>query len=152
MSAPAATESAVDLVTRFENTFNTYDVDALMADMTEDCVFEHIAPAAVSFGRHEGQAAVRAVWVSLAEHFPGYRFENRGRIRRGRPVRLPLDHDLAPAGRRHGQRPRGGHLPGAGRQGGGEADLRDAVNRPDAGPRRRRFHTLGRSRGYTASW
>jgi ketosteroid isomerase-like protein len=75
VSAPAATESAVDLVTRFENTFNTYDVDALMADMTEDCVFEHIAPAAVSFGRHEGQAAVRAVWVSLAEHFPGYRFE-----------------------------------------------------------------------------
>ena len=75
MSAPAATESAVDLVTRFENTFNTYDVDALMADMTEDCVFEHIAPAEVSFGRHEGQAAVRAVWVSLAEHFPGYRFE-----------------------------------------------------------------------------
>ncbi len=75
MSAPAATDSAVDLVTRFENTFNTYDVDALMADMTEDCVFEHIAPAAVSFGRHEGREAVRAVWVSLAEHFPGYRFE-----------------------------------------------------------------------------
>ena len=66
MSAPAATESAVELITRFENTFNTYDVDALMADMTEDCVFEHIAPAEVSFGRHEGQAAVRAVWVSLA--------------------------------------------------------------------------------------
>ena len=75
MSAAPTTESAVDLVTRFENNFNTYDVDALMADMTEDCVFEHIAPAAVSFGRHEGQAAVRAVWASLAEHFPGYRFE-----------------------------------------------------------------------------
>ena len=75
MPATTATESAVELITRFENTFNTYDPDALMADMTEDCVFEHVAPAAVSFGRHEGQAAVRAVWVSLADHFPGYRFE-----------------------------------------------------------------------------
>ena len=75
MPATTATESAVELMTRFENTFNTYDPDALMADMTEDCVFEHVAPAAVSFGRHEGQAAVRAVWVSLADHFPGYRFE-----------------------------------------------------------------------------
>jgi ketosteroid isomerase-like protein len=65
----------VELVTRFENTFNTHDVDALMADMSEDCVFEHVAPAAVSFGRHEGQAAVRAVWESLATHFPGYRFD-----------------------------------------------------------------------------
>jgi ketosteroid isomerase-like protein len=70
-----ATETSVDLVTRFENNFNTYDVDALMADMTDDCVFEHVAPVAVSFGRHEGQAAVRAVWESLASHFPGYRFD-----------------------------------------------------------------------------
>ena len=75
MPATSATETAVELVTRFENTFNTYDVDALMADMTDDCVFEHVAPAAVSFGRHEGQAAVRAVWESLSEHFPGYKFE-----------------------------------------------------------------------------
>jgi ketosteroid isomerase-like protein len=37
--AASATETTVDLVTRFENTFNTYDVDALMADMTDDCVF-----------------------------------------------------------------------------------------------------------------
>jgi len=75
MPAASATETTVELVTRFENTFNTYDVDALMADMTDDCVFEHVAPASVSFGRHEGQAAVRAVWESLQAHFPDYRFE-----------------------------------------------------------------------------
>lgn len=68
----STTESTLDLVTRFENGFNTRDVDALMADMTEDCVFEHVAPAAVSFGRHEGAQAVRAVWESMDEHFPGY--------------------------------------------------------------------------------
>ncbi len=71
----SATETSVDLVTRCENNFNTYDVDALMADMTDDCVFEHVAPASVSFGRHEGQAAVREVWHSLQTHFPGHRFE-----------------------------------------------------------------------------
>jgi len=71
-----ATETTADtthaLVTRFENGFNTRDVDALMAEMTEDCVFEHVARAAVSFGRHQGQAAVRAVWESMDTHFPGY--------------------------------------------------------------------------------
>ena len=38
------TEATLALVTRFENEFNTRDLDALMADRTEDCVFEHVAP------------------------------------------------------------------------------------------------------------
>lgn len=67
-----ATETTLAVVTRFENGFNTRDVDALMADMTEDCVFEHVAPADAGFGRHEGADAVRAVWASMDEHFPGY--------------------------------------------------------------------------------
>ena len=75
MPSSTTTETSVELVTRFERNFNTYDVDALMADMTDDCVFEHVAPASVSFGRHEGQTAVRAVWESLAAHFPDYQFE-----------------------------------------------------------------------------
>ena len=66
------TETTLAVLTRFENGFNARDVDALMADMTEDTVFEHVAPPAVSLGRHEGQAAVRAVWESLDEHFPGF--------------------------------------------------------------------------------
>lgn len=66
------TETTLSLVTRFEDGFNARDWDATMADMTADCVFEHVAPAAVSFGRHEGAEAVRAVWESMDEHFPGY--------------------------------------------------------------------------------
>jgi ketosteroid isomerase-like protein len=66
------TEATLALITRFEGGFNTRDIDGMMADMTEDCVFEHVAPEAVSFGRHEGQEAVRAVWESLDTHFPGY--------------------------------------------------------------------------------
>jgi len=66
------TEATLAVVTRFENEFNTRDLNAIMADMTEDCVFEHVAPEAVSFGRHEGAEAVRAVWASMDHHFPGY--------------------------------------------------------------------------------
>ena len=69
------TEATLALVTRFENGFNARDVDATMADMTEDCVFEHVAPEGVGFGRHEGQEAVRAVWESMDDHFPGYALE-----------------------------------------------------------------------------
>ena len=72
MPTTTSTESTVKLITRFENGFNARNTDALMADMTHDCVFEHVAPPNVSIGRHEGQAAVRAVWDSMESHFPGY--------------------------------------------------------------------------------
>jgi ketosteroid isomerase-like protein len=94
---PTRTEATLALLTRFENGFNTRDVDALMADMTEDTVFEHVAPPAASFGRHEGQAAVRAVWESLDTHFPGFdlravdifAFEDRGACQWTLTWRLP---------------------------------------------------------------
>src|SRR4051812_41249184 len=71
-ASTTSTEKTLEVLRRFELNFNSpIDVDALMADMTDDCVFDHIAPAAASFGRHEGAAAVRAVWASLEEHFPG---------------------------------------------------------------------------------
>jgi ketosteroid isomerase-like protein len=65
-------DATLALITRFEGGFNTRGIDGMMAAMTDDCVFEHVAPEAVSFGRHEGQEAVRAVWESLDTHFPGY--------------------------------------------------------------------------------
>lgn len=71
-AAASVTDATLALVTRFENGFNARDWDQTMADMTEDCVFEHVAPADASFGRHEGAEAVRAVWESMDEHFPGY--------------------------------------------------------------------------------
>ena len=71
MTTTATAELTLALITRFENAFTPLDVDALMSDMSEDVVFEHIAPAGAGMGRHEGQAAVRAVWESLPGHFPG---------------------------------------------------------------------------------
>jgi ketosteroid isomerase-like protein len=71
-STEPITETTLSLVTRFENGFNDRDWNATMADMTDDCVFEHVATAAGGFGRHEGAEAVRAVWESMDEHFPGF--------------------------------------------------------------------------------
>jgi uncharacterized protein (TIGR03086 family) len=49
---------------RFNAAFAAHDVDAVMALMTEDCVFESTAPAPDG-RRHEGAAAVRTVWEEL---------------------------------------------------------------------------------------
>ncbi len=45
----------------FSAAFGSGDVDAIMAQMTDDCLFESTGPAPDG-QRHEGQAAVRAVW------------------------------------------------------------------------------------------
>ena len=49
---------------RFSAAFGSGDVDAIMALMTEDCVFEATGPAPDGV-RHEGAEDVRAVWDEL---------------------------------------------------------------------------------------
>lgn len=49
---------------RFSAAFGRGDVDAVMALMTDDCVFEATGPAPDGV-RHEGAEAVRGVWVEL---------------------------------------------------------------------------------------
>jgi uncharacterized protein (TIGR03086 family) len=49
---------------RFNAAFGSGDVDAVMALMSKDCVFESTGPAPDGL-RHEGAEAVRAVWVGL---------------------------------------------------------------------------------------
>ena len=66
----AATATAVDT---FNEAFNRHDVDAVMAAMTDDCVFESTSPP---FGeRHEGQDAVRAAWESFFASTPTAHFD-----------------------------------------------------------------------------
>lgn len=50
-------------VARFADAFDRQDVDAVMATMTADCVFESTAPP--DGGRHQGQDAVRASWTAF---------------------------------------------------------------------------------------
>ena len=57
----------------FNAAFGRGDVDAIMACMTEDCVFESTGPSPDGV-RHEGAAAVRAVWEELFTRTPEPRF------------------------------------------------------------------------------
>jgi ketosteroid isomerase-like protein len=70
MSEEQRTRAAVD---RFNDAFNRHDVDAVMAAMTADCVFENTSPP---FGdRHEGQAAVRKAWEEFFAASPSAHFD-----------------------------------------------------------------------------
>jgi len=60
---------ALAAVERFGRAFDAKDVDAVMAAMTPDCVFEDTAPP--DGGRHAGTAAVRAAWEKLFAASPG---------------------------------------------------------------------------------
>ena len=57
----ALTESTLATIHHFNEVFNRHDVDAVMAAMTADCVFESTYPPPDG-ERHQGQAAVRAFW------------------------------------------------------------------------------------------
>lgn len=61
-------------IERFNEAFNRHDVDAVMAVMTEDCVFDSTRPPPDG-ERIEGQAAVRRFWEELFSRSPHARFE-----------------------------------------------------------------------------
>ena len=67
----AETRAAID---RFNDALNRHDVDAVMAVMTADCVFENTWPPPDG-GRYEGQAAVRAFWENMLRASPDARFD-----------------------------------------------------------------------------
>lgn len=66
--------TSLDVVQAFNAAFNRHDVDAIMALMTEDCVFENTRPPPDG-ERVEGAEAVRAVWEQLFDRSPQARFE-----------------------------------------------------------------------------
>jgi hypothetical protein len=63
---------ALAAVQRFNTAFGAKDVDAIMAAMTPDCVFEDTAPP--DGRRHVGADAVRAAWQSLFSGSPNAQF------------------------------------------------------------------------------
>jgi ketosteroid isomerase-like protein len=75
VSDDASTAAAV---AGFAEAFDRHDVDAVMAAMTEDCVFETTAPP--DGGRHEGQDAVRAAWTEFFLESPDAVFEGEEQI------------------------------------------------------------------------
>ena len=74
MTQMDTTAATLDVIHRFNTAFNSHDVDAIMALMTDDCVFENTSPAPDG-ERYEGQAAVRAFWERFFGGTPSARFE-----------------------------------------------------------------------------
>ncbi|HYU18286.1 MAG TPA: nuclear transport factor 2 family protein [Chloroflexota bacterium] len=60
--------ATIAVVQRFNEATSRHDVDAMMAAMTDDVVFESTSPPGGE--RREGQAAVRAVWHELFRASP----------------------------------------------------------------------------------
>jgi len=68
------TEATRNTVTRFNEAFNRHDVDAVMALMTEDCLFDSTRPPPDG-ERLVGQAQVRKFWEVFFQRSPHARFE-----------------------------------------------------------------------------
>ena len=59
-----------DFLQAYADAFNRHDADAIMAFMTEDCVFEASAGPDVCGARYTGRDAVRAAFVEVWTTFP----------------------------------------------------------------------------------
>ncbi len=81
MNAPVDHRSAVDAVDRFNQAFGAKDVDAIMATMAADCVFEDTSPP--DGRRHVGAEAVRSAWVALFAAAPAGEFRTEEMVAAG---------------------------------------------------------------------
>jgi ketosteroid isomerase-like protein len=85
--------NALAAVERFNQAFDDKDVDAVMAAMTADCVFEDTAPP--DGVRHTGQADVRAAWEKLFASSPDARFTAEEVVEAGDRVVIRWRYDYA---------------------------------------------------------
>ena len=60
----------LELLQAYADAWNRHDVDAILALMTEDCVFEASAGPDVCGARYAGREAVRAAFVDVWTTFP----------------------------------------------------------------------------------
>lgn len=72
--ANVRTAETLTAVQRFNDAFNRHDVSAVMAAMTDDCIFETTAPPPEGT-RYEGQEAIRAAWEEFFRSSPQAVFE-----------------------------------------------------------------------------
>jgi ketosteroid isomerase-like protein len=77
-------QEALAAVAAFDRAFGTADVDAIMATMTADCVFEDTRPP--DGRRHVGAAAVRSAWTALFADSARAAFTTEGSFASGHRV------------------------------------------------------------------
>ena len=68
------TMSTLATIDQFNQAFNQHDVDAVMALMTADCIFENTYPGPDGT-RYQGQATVRQYWAEFFNESPQSVFE-----------------------------------------------------------------------------
>ena len=71
-----STDVSVAMLEAFAEAWNRHDPDALMAFMSDDCVFEASAGPDVAGTRHEGREAVKAGYMEVFATFPDAHWEN----------------------------------------------------------------------------
>ena len=74
MQEIAQTPSTIEVINQFNDAFNRHDVQAVMALMTEDCIFENTYPSPDG-ERFEGQEAVRQYWQEFFGSSPNALFQ-----------------------------------------------------------------------------
>ena len=74
MVATSSTTETGSVIDRFNAAFNRHDVDAVMALVTDDVIFENTSPAPDG-ERYVGQESVRAFWDRLFSDAPNAHFE-----------------------------------------------------------------------------
>lgn len=65
-----------DCLQAYADAFNRHDADAIMAFMTDDCVFEASAGPDVCGARYTGRDAVRSAFVEVWTTFPDAHWSN----------------------------------------------------------------------------
>jgi ketosteroid isomerase-like protein len=73
------TQSTVDIIEKFNEAFNRHDVPAVMALMTDDCLFDNTYPSPDG-ERFVGQDAVRGFWEEFFRSSPDARFTSEEMI------------------------------------------------------------------------
>ncbi len=74
MHSTDATDATLATIEQFNDALNRHDLDAVMAHMTDDCIFENTYPPPDG-QRYVGQVAVRAFWEELFRSTPDAHFE-----------------------------------------------------------------------------
>ena len=81
VTTDAQTKATIEAIERFNEAFNTHDVDAIMRLMTEDVVFDNTHPP--DGKRYEGAAAVAGFWTTLFSSRPRAWFDTEDLIATG---------------------------------------------------------------------
>lgn len=68
------TDNTIHVINHFNEVFNRHDVDAVMAAMTDDIVFENTSPFPDGM-RYEGQTANHQFWEDFFRGSPHAHFE-----------------------------------------------------------------------------